>query len=211
MLENMHGKNTQERKRATRNFSILRDMAKSDDEKHEAVKSKLLSEPELKFYGHNVIRKSGEEVVLGVIRSFKRLNDNGNLKTEWNIFYPFYNREIDGDSEFLDADEVAWGLIDAHKAGKFGLHHFHDSNSATSEATQDHSIQPDFPEANSRWTKEVVKRVTCNCGLPPKLRTSKRPQSFGKEFYRCGRNFGFCNYYREKAVMDNFIKSHLGN
>ena len=76
-LENLHGNNLG-RKKSNPSLSILRDVTKSDNEKNEAVKSKLLNDPDLKHHGHNIIRKLGDEAVLGIIRYFKRINENGN-------------------------------------------------------------------------------------------------------------------------------------
>ena len=76
MLANLYVKNNPGKKKSNPSLSILRNVTKSDNEKYAAVKSKLLNELELKHYGHNIIIKSGDEVVLGVIRSFKRINEN---------------------------------------------------------------------------------------------------------------------------------------
>ena len=78
MFENLHRTNNPGRKKSNTILSILRDVTKSDNEKNEAVKSKLLNDPDLKHHGHNIIRKLGDEAVLGIIRYFKRINENGN-------------------------------------------------------------------------------------------------------------------------------------
>ena len=51
---------------------------------------------------------------------------------------------MDGDSEFLDHDEFARGIIDAHKAGNFLLHHFYDSHAMASDRSTDGSIFSPF-------------------------------------------------------------------